>query len=118
MWTRRRLWGVLIAAVTLLAWLAEAGQPDTPPNWAQVDRASSWTCPTPTGTTGEWFTIPDLAVSITTTGNPVLLSINLTWIGYNPGSAFWLSPVIDGQRQPQRLDWQTCCGGGRGYREL
>jgi hypothetical protein len=62
MLTRMRRWGMTIAVTTLVTGLAWAGQPSTsPPNWDQVDRTSSWTCPTPSGTTGDWFTLPDFA---------------------------------------------------------
>jgi hypothetical protein len=47
---------VVLIAVWVGSWvtLAWAGQPSTtPPNWAQVDRTSPWTCPTPSGTTGD-----------------------------------------------------------------
>jgi hypothetical protein len=108
---RTRLCGGLILALTVFAGMAVAGQSTTPPNWAQVDRTAAWICPTPSGTTGGWFTIPEFPGSITTMGGPVRLSITLTWVGYDPRSAWWLSPVIDSQRQPERLDWQTCCGG-------
>jgi hypothetical protein len=109
--TRMRRLGLTIAVTTLITGLAWAGQPmNTPPNWDQVDRTSPWTCPTPSGTTGDWFTLPDFDASLTTTGGPVLLSLTLTVSGLQHGSAFWLSPVVDDQRQPQRMDWQTVGG--------
>jgi hypothetical protein len=103
---------LVIAAVALLSGLSWAGQPSPPPpNVAQVDRTTEWTCPTPTGTHGDWFNVPDLVASLTTTGNPVLVTIVLEFIGEQPASSPQLSPVIDGVRQPQKLDWHTSSGG-------
>ena len=71
---------------------------------------SGWVCPTPTGTTGTFFEVPGLALSLTTTGGPVLFMVNFNFHGpgTSPGAGFWFDPVIDGQQQSaDRLSWQT-----------
>jgi hypothetical protein len=76
-------------------------------NVAQVDRTTTWVCPSPTDTTGDFFDVPDVALSLTTSGGPVLLMINLSWQS-TAGTGVWLEPVIDGQqRSIDRLSWQT-----------
>jgi hypothetical protein len=108
---------VLMAIMTvLLGWgLAHAAAPDAA-NFGQVDvfgvtmEEGSWPCPTPTGTTGTFFDVPGLALSLTTAGGPVLFMVNFNFYGpgTSPGSGFWFEPVIDGQqRSADRLSWQT-----------
>jgi len=38
---------------------------------AQVDRTTTWVCPSPTGTTGDSFDVPDVALSLTASGSPI-----------------------------------------------
>jgi hypothetical protein len=100
--------GVVVIALLGLRGGASGALGTTPPNVAQVDRTSNWACPSPTGTTGDFFDIPDLALSLTTTGGPVLLLVNFSFHGAVGASAYWLDPVIDGQQKSQdRLFWQT-----------
>ena len=113
---RMRMWGVAIAVVMLWVVLAWAGQPSTqPPNWDQVDvfgltLESGWVRPSPSGTTGTFFDVPGLALSLTTSGGPVLFMVNFNFHGPgpSPGAAFWFEPMIDGvQQNADRLSWQT-----------
>jgi hypothetical protein len=106
----------MLAIVTLVAGMAWAGQLSTqPPNIGQVDvfgltLESGWVCPSPTGTTGEFFDVPGLALSLTTSGGPVLFLVNFNHHGpgTSPGAAFWFEPLIDGvQKSADRLSWQT-----------
>lgn len=115
MQTRMRMWGVM-AVMLLLGGLARAGQPSTqPPNWDQVDvfgltLESGWVCPSPSGTTGTFFDVPGLALSLTTSGGPVIFMVNFNFHGpgTSPGAAFWFEPLIDGvQQSAYRLSWQT-----------
>jgi hypothetical protein len=113
--TRTPMWAIMIAALTLVAGLAGAGQPETPANWAQVDRTETWVCPTPTGTTGTFFDVPGLALSFSTRGGPVMLKIHFSWHG-TAGTGVWLEPVIDGQQLgADRLSWQT---GNDGFLDI
>jgi hypothetical protein len=113
---RSTLGAVVLAILTvLLGWgLATAANPEAA-NFGQVDvfgltLESGWVCPTPTGTTGTFFEVPGLALSLTTTGGPVLFMVNFNFHGpgTSPGAGFWFDPVIDGQQQSaDRLSWQT-----------
>jgi hypothetical protein len=104
---------ILMLSVGLIAWMGLSGWTHgavgtTGSNVAQVDRTSEWACPSPTGTTGQFYDIPDLALSLTTTGGPVLLMVNFTFHGAVGASAYWLEPVIDGQQKSaDRMSWQT-----------
>ena len=113
---RTHMWGVVIAVVILLVGLAWAGRlSPQPPNWDQVDvfgltLESGWVCPSPSGTTGTFFDVPGLALSLTTAGGPVLVMVNFNFHGpgTSPGAGFWFEPLIDGVQQgTDRLSWQT-----------
>jgi hypothetical protein len=102
----------LLAVIVLLGGgLASAATPASA-NWAQVDvfgvtLESGWACPTPTGTTGTFYDVPGLALSLTTAGGPVLVMVNFDFHGF-ANAGFWFDPVIDGQpRSADRLSWQT-----------
>jgi hypothetical protein len=77
------------------------------PNVGQVERleldpASGWPCPNllnPTRTDNQLFEIPGLTLSITTTGNPVLVAVMMNVRGGSE-SLFW-SLIIDGQGRNQ-----------------
>jgi hypothetical protein len=112
----------LIVLTGLLFWglPAEAAAPGSSgANVGQVDvfgltLESGWVCPTPSGTTGEFFDVPGLALSLTTSGGPALILVQFNFFAPtpSPGSAFWFEPVIDGvQRGADRQAWQT---GGAG----
>jgi hypothetical protein len=62
--------GVGLLAMTMGASLAHAAAQGSA-NTAQMDGTSDWTCPNPSGTTGEWFDVPAVAASLTTNGGPV-----------------------------------------------
>jgi hypothetical protein len=112
------LGAVLVVVISLVCWgrsvAAAPGSGEA--NVGQVDvfgvamEAGSWACPTPTGTTGDFFDIPGLALSLTTAGGPVLVLVQFNFYapGTSPGSGFWFEPVIDGvQRSADRQSWQT-----------
>jgi len=73
----------VLLAITGLMYVGIPGAAAAPrssgTNVAQVDRTTTWVWPSPTGTTGDFFDVPDLALSLTTSGGPVLLMINLSW---------------------------------------
>jgi hypothetical protein len=103
--------GAALLAITGLMYVGISGAAAAPrsngANVAQVDRTTTWVYPSPTGTTGGLFDVPDVALSLTTSGGLVLLMINLSWHG-TAGTGVWLEPVIDGlQRSIERLSWQT-----------
>lgn len=100
--------GVVMMALMVLRGGAYGAAGTTPANVAQVDRTSEWACPSPTGTTGTFYDIPDLALALTTAGGPVLLLANFTFHGAVGASAYWLDPVIDSQQKSgDRMSWQT-----------
>jgi hypothetical protein len=102
-----KLEAVLVTVILLVCW-GQSFAAILAPNWAQVDLTETWPCPTPTGTTGTFFDVPGLALSLTTTGGPVLLTVNFTFHAAVGASAYWLEPVIDGeQKSADRLSWQT-----------
>jgi hypothetical protein len=71
---------------------------------------SGWVCPSPSGTTGTFFDVLGLALSLTTTGGPVLFMVNFNFHGpgTSPGSALWFEPLIDGvQQSADCLSWHT-----------
>jgi hypothetical protein len=99
--TRLSLWTMLIVALNLFAGLAGAGQPGpTPPNWEQLDLPDGWRCEGPSSAFSEFFEVPG-ALSLSTGGNPVLLSVTVNmqhspnFTTYGPG--FQVILVVDGQ---------------------
>jgi hypothetical protein len=116
-----RTLSTLIALTILLGGgLAIAARPSpAPANVGQVDvfgttLETGWTCPTPTGTTGTFYEVPDLRLSLTTGGGPVLVMVQFNFYGPtpSPGSAFWFEPLID--EVPQSADRQSWQTGGAG----
>jgi hypothetical protein len=97
--TMTTLGAVLMAMIVLVSWGPGAAA-DTAANFGQVDInrvwLSTWQCPTPSGTTGTFFDVPGLALSITTTGGPVLVMVNFFFHG-TANAGFWFDPVIDRQ---------------------
>jgi hypothetical protein len=92
---------LIAAAILLTLTLAWAGQPGpTPPNWGQADLPDGWRCEGPTSAFSEFFEVPG-ALSLSTGGNPVLLSVTVNmqhspnFTTYGPG--FQVMLVVDGQ---------------------
>jgi hypothetical protein len=103
--------GALLMAMTVLGSWAQGAAPDSAANVGQVDInrvfLSTWQCPTPSGTTGTFFDVPGLALSITTTSGPVLVMVNFFFHG-TANACFWFDPVIDKQQVTEdRLTWRT-----------
>jgi hypothetical protein len=71
---------LIAAAILLTLTRAWAGQPGpTPANWGQAD-TSDWNCPLTTGVDNPppIYTPMPVGVALTTSGGPVLASVNLT----------------------------------------
>jgi hypothetical protein len=111
------MFGVVTVAITLLAGLACAGQPTMGPNWGQTDTfgltlESGWDCePGDAPPGGDFHTIPGLALSLTTSGNPVQVTFTMNVRGgqsaASPGSNLRFRPVIDGTPMADDLQgWQ------------
>jgi hypothetical protein len=112
---RQTRWSLLLATLTLpiLTW---AGQPQTqPPNWGQTDAfgltlESGWDCEPGDNPVGGFHAIPDLVLTLTTSGNPVLVTFSFNLRGgesVTPGSAIRFQPVIDGVPMTDDLQgWQ------------
>jgi hypothetical protein len=82
----------------LLTWPAEPS-PDEGPNVAQVDRVSAWVCPASTTTPPTFTGIPDLALSLTTQGGPLLMMVIIdTPTFWGGGEGILFEPVINGQQ--------------------
>jgi hypothetical protein len=107
------MWSVIVFLFS--ASLAMSAPPGSPANVGQVDInidpefGSTWLCPPGSGSMvkGPFTDVPGLALSLTTSGQPVLLMINITLHG-TAGTGFWFDPVIDVVSQSNdRMAWQT-----------
>jgi len=107
------MWSVIV--VLLSVCLGAAVTPTSVPNVGQVDvnvdpnLSVFWACPPGSSTMvkGPFTDVPGLSLSLTTSGNPVLVLINMTLHGVS-GAGFYLDFVIDGVPQSNdRMAWQT-----------
>ncbi len=115
------LWSLVLCLFS--ASLVLAAPPASPANVGQVDInvspefALSWLCPPGSGSMvkGPFTDVPGLTLSLTTSGGPVLLMVNMTLHG-TAGTGFWFDFVIDGVSQSNdRMGWQT---GNDGFVDL
>ena len=87
-------WTLVVVAMTLLAGMAYGAVALSRPNVAQVDLVDDWACPVSSSPT----TIPDLRLSITTSGGPLMVGLNLNI--HNPLTQIeadaLITPLIDG----------------------
>jgi hypothetical protein len=105
---RTALLTLIIVAMACGAW---AGQPGpTPPNWGQAD-VSDWTCPQYyPNPTPNFVTLP-VAVALTTTGGPVLLSMTLnSFNSSSSGARTLIDVLVDGVRVGPIVDWDSIGG--------
>jgi hypothetical protein len=67
--------GAVLLAITSLMCVGILGAAAAPrgggAHVAQADRTTTWVCPSPTGTTGDSFDVPDEALSLTASGSPI-----------------------------------------------
>jgi hypothetical protein len=110
-----KLGAVLMALTGLVCWgtLSAAAAPGTSaPNVAQVDLVDDWACPVGSSPT----TIPDLRLSITTSGGPLMVGLTLNI--QNPLTQIeadaLITPLIDGgPRTDEMLRFQIPHGEDR-----
>jgi hypothetical protein len=69
MQTMRLVRAMVLVTVTMVAGVAHGAPTSSGANWVQVDRQGldlegAWECPSPIGTTGTFFDVPDRSVSM------------------------------------------------------
>jgi hypothetical protein len=107
---------LMCAAVLIIAMAlgsrSQAAQPLASANVGQVEAfgpspSGGWLCPAPDAGMGGFSEVPGRAVSLTTSGGPVLFMVNFNVEG-STGAGFALVLVVDGQpHEQEQLSWAT-----------